>query len=97
MNKAVYFVVKTNQLASEPNSKPKAFSLPSENTSFLWQTRQIQVLVHVHFIIHEYLHILDGQAMPKVQELNKHLVQDALIGFAPSSQLQIPWISLVAT
>ena len=48
-----------------------------------------------HSIIHEYLYILDSQAMPKVQELSKHWSHDALIGFAPSSQPQIPWISVV--
>ena len=48
-------------------------------------------------IIHEYLYVLDGQAMPKVQELSKHRGQDALTGFAPSSQLQITWISVVYT
>ena len=50
-----------------------------------------------HSIIHEYIYVLDGQAMPKVQELNKHRGQDALTGFAPSSQLQITWISVVYT
>ena len=50
-----------------------------------------------HSIIHEYLYILDSQAMPKVQELSKHWSHDALIGFAPSSQPQIPWISVVYT